>query len=160
MPLIENIYQYVFELRPIIFNMNIPSIFNQLDDHPVSLVAGFVTVTGVYVLTPAVWYAALIAGMILSGVLEFAIKEVPPDTDEYDPERHPLWAAADSGDVPTNRRNTDSTDDALSTLQERYASGELSDAEFENKIERLLESDRDDAQSHLEGDSVLREFEK
>jgi hypothetical protein len=48
----------------------------------------------------------------------------------------------------------------LSTLQERYASGELSDAEFEDKVERLLESDRDDAQSHLEEDSVFEEFEK
>jgi hypothetical protein len=140
--------------------MYMPSIFNQLDDHPVSLVAGFVTVAGVYVLTPAVWYTALIAGMIVSGVLEFAIKEVPPDTDEYDPEQYPLWAAADSGDAPTDGRNTDSTDDALSTLQERYASGELNDAEFEDKVERLLESDRDDAQSHLEEDSVMEELEK
>lgn len=140
--------------------MVMPSIFDQLDDHPVSLVAGFVTVTGVYVLTPAVWYAALIAGMVVSGVLEFAIKEVPPDTDEYDPEQYPLWAAPDSGSTLSNSRNTDSTDAALSTLQERYASGELSDAEFENKVERLLESDRDDAQLHLEEDSVLEEFEK
>ncbi|TKX50415.1 SHOCT domain-containing protein [Halorubrum sp. ASP121] len=98
--------------------------------------------------------------MVVSGVLEFAIKEVPPDTDEYDPEQYPLWAAADSGDAPTDGRNTDSTDDALSTLQERYASGELNDAEFEDKVERLLESDRDDAQSHLEEDSVMEELEK
>jgi hypothetical protein len=140
--------------------MGMLSIFDQLDDHPVSLVAGFVTVAGVYVLTPAVWYTALIAGMIVSGVLEFAIKEVPPDTDEYDPEQYPLWAAADSGDVPSDGRNTDSTDDALSTLQEQYASGELSDAEFEDKVERLLESDRYDAQSHPEEDSVMEELEK
>mgnify|MGYP000391426880 CR=1 FL=1 len=140
--------------------MVMPSIFDRLDDHPVSLVAGFVTVAGVYVLTPAVWYAALIAGMVVSGVLEFAIKEVPPDTDEYDPEQYPLWAAADSGDVPSDSHDTDSADDALSTLQERYASGELSDAEFEDKVERLLESDRDDAPSHLEEDSVLEDVEK
>jgi len=137
-----------------------PSIFDQLDDHPVSLVAGFVTVAGVYVLTPAVWYVALTAGMVASGVLEFTIKEVPPDTDEYDPEQYPLWAAADSGDVPSDSHDTGSADDALSTLQERYASGELSDAEFEDTVERLLESDRDDAPSHLEEDSVLEESEK
>ncbi len=137
-----------------------PSIVDQLDDHPVSLVAGFVTVTGVYVLTPAVWYVALISGMVVSGVLEFAIKEVPPDTDEYDPEQYPLWAAANSGDALRDSHNTDSADDALSTLQERYASGDLSDAEFEDKVERLLESDRDDAPSHLEEDSVVEDVKK
>ncbi|WP_423744422.1 SHOCT domain-containing protein (plasmid) [Haladaptatus sp. SPP-AMP-3] len=42
---------------------------------------------------------------------------------------------------------TDSTDDALSTFRRRYAAGEVSEAQFERGVERLLtvESDRDEA---------------
>ncbi|GKZ12636.1 SHOCT domain-containing protein [Haladaptatus sp. T7] len=42
---------------------------------------------------------------------------------------------------------TVSTDDALSTLRRRYADGEVSEAQFERGVERLLtvESDRDEA---------------
>jgi uncharacterized membrane protein len=35
----------------------------------------------------------------------------------------------------------ESTDDALETLRERYATGELSEAQFERKLERLLETE-------------------
>lgn len=34
---------------------------------------------------------------------------------------------------------TESTDEALATLRERYAGGELAEAQFERKLERLLE---------------------
>lgn len=35
----------------------------------------------------------------------------------------------------------ESTTDALSTLRERYASGDLTDAQFEQKLDRLLETE-------------------
>ncbi|ODR82836.1 hypothetical protein BG842_19825 [Haladaptatus sp. W1] len=48
-------------------------------------------------------------------------------------------------DSDTN--STVTTDDALSTLRRRYADGEVSEAQFERGVERLLtvESDRDEA---------------
>jgi uncharacterized membrane protein len=40
----------------------------------------------------------------------------------------------------------DDSDDALAELRERYATGELTEAEFERRVERLLETeDRDTA---------------
>src|SRR6056297_1954895 len=36
---------------------------------------------------------------------------------------------------------TDSTTDALETLRERYAAGELTDEQFEQKLERLLDTE-------------------
>ena len=43
--------------------------------------------------------------------------------------------------------------DPVSTLQEEYAAGEISDAEFERRLDRIIESDRKAAQS----DEVDRE---
>jgi len=37
--------------------------------------------------------------------------------------------------------------DPVSTLQEEYAAGEISDAEFEHRLDRIIESDRKAAQS-------------
>lgn len=37
--------------------------------------------------------------------------------------------------------------DPVSTLQEEYAAGEISDAEFERRLDRIIESDRKAAQS-------------
>ncbi len=41
----------------------------------------------------------------------------------------------------TARRPTSEDDDALATLRERYARGELTDAEFERQVEQLLETE-------------------
>ncbi len=49
--------------------------------------------------------------------------------------------------------------DPVTTLQERYAAGKLSDAEFEAKLDRLLEADEraDDADVETEDLSLERE---
>ena len=39
----------------------------------------------------------------------------------------------------------DAEDDAIATLRDRYARGELTDAEFERQVERLLETEDVDA---------------
>ncbi|MBX0287207.1 SHOCT domain-containing protein [Haloarcula salinisoli] len=42
---------------------------------------------------------------------------------------------------PADSRPTTDEDDALATLRERYARGELTEAEFERQVERLLETE-------------------
>jgi uncharacterized membrane protein len=61
----------------------------------------------------------------------------------------------------------DSKRDALETLRERYAQGELSEAQFENKLENLLETEtledaraRIDRSSTAEGATDDRELER
>lgn len=47
--------------------------------------------------------------------------------------------------------------DPTSTLKRRYAAGELTEAEFERKVERLMETDRPDRST--DGDGVERAVE-
>jgi len=57
-----------------------------------------------------------------------------------------------------------SKQDALDTLRDRYARGDLSDAEFERKVERLLETETpESAREHVareRGDDRVRERER
>jgi uncharacterized membrane protein len=58
---------------------------------------------------------------------------------------------------------TDSNEDALQTLRDRYASGELTDEQFERKLERLLETetleDAEDRAQRVTNDELERELE-
>lgn len=47
------------------------------------------------------------------------------------------WYAGDEASEP----GTDRQQDALDTLRDRYARGELTEAEFERRVERLLETE-------------------
>jgi len=49
----------------------------------------------------------------------------------------------------TEPADTESTDDALQRLRERYAAGELDDVEFERKLERLLETEDLEVPDHV-----------
>lgn len=44
-------------------------------------------------------------------------------------------------DAEIETANTDEENDALQTLRDQYARGELSDEQFEHKLERLLETE-------------------
>ena len=63
-------------------------------------------------------------------------------------------AATEAGSSTTNTDATDgrtSKRDAMETLRERYAQGELSEEQFERKLERLLETETlEDARDSLE----------
>jgi hypothetical protein len=102
----------------------------------------------VYVVLQIPWYHALIAAMVVSGVIEFAIKEDPPDTDEYDPAQDQLWAAADSEKNDTGPAETEThMEDPLNALRNGYARGELTEKQFERTVETLLETESmDDAE--------------
>ena len=54
-----------------------------------------------------------------------------------------LYARDDSASSTdeTDEADEDVDDDALATLRERYARGELTDAEFERQVEKLLETE-------------------
>jgi uncharacterized membrane protein len=73
------------------------------------------------------------------------------------------WAGVRSGVLAKDEEGDQTTTDAdpLATLQERYAAGELSEAEFEARLDKLLESDQraedaDDLESAaLERDAVF-----
>jgi uncharacterized membrane protein len=63
-------------------------------------------------------------------------------------EREDEWTAEDTQhgtehDSTTTAQSSSSpsTQDALSTLRERYANGELTDTQFERKLDRLLETE-------------------
>lgn len=58
-----------------------------------------------------------------------------------------LFENEDESESPTEhadrvpRRSDDDTNDALATLRERYARGDLTDEQFERKLDRLFETD-------------------
>jgi uncharacterized membrane protein len=52
-----------------------------------------------------------------------------------------------------------SEDDALETLKNRYAAGEIGDAEFERKLERLLEIEESEGET-AEYDDIDRELDR
>jgi hypothetical protein len=54
-----------------------------------------------------------------------------------------------------SRSTANDEDDALATLRDRYARGELTDAEFERQVERLLETE--DAETARDRPSVESE---
>jgi uncharacterized membrane protein len=53
------------------------------------------------------------------------------------------WAVEDTQHVESHSSTSSSpsTQDALSTLRERYARGDLTDEQFERKLDRLLETE-------------------
>lgn len=79
-----------------------------------------------------------------------------------------LWYLADGGDrdesadidpdaASERSRTTDAETDPVTTLQERYAAGELSEAEFEAKLERLIESNERADSAGVETDDLSLE---
>lgn len=127
------------------------------DEHWVSFAVGLVVVVLLALLLNIQWFWLLVFGAVVSGVVDLAIKEVPPDTENYDQEQYALWDAAfgagnaDVDELQENlqRREQDKNapesneaqPDGLDTLRDRYARGELTEEQFERKVEHLLETD-------------------
>ena len=105
------------------------------------------------------WLVALFAGwewwlpLMLFGYL-IVLPLVSILTGEDD-ERDDRWAdwnwgwgsereseeGSDRGERPADDRPAGGADDALATLRDRYARGELTDEQFERKLDRLLDSE-------------------
>ncbi|WP_115864943.1 SHOCT domain-containing protein [Halorussus litoreus] len=140
-------------------------------ENAIQIVSTFVTGT---------WILALIAGFdwwiwfMLFGymVLIPTVSTLFGDDEEWEEENwdadedwqadegwrgHPgaWWGDANSGDeteeTPDAKPTTDNRD-ALETLRTRYARGELTDEQFERKVERLLETETlEDVEDHARG---------
>jgi uncharacterized membrane protein len=59
------------------------------------------------------------------------------ESEEYDPD--PLWGRR--GEAAERDEATADTADALERLRTRYANGDLTDEQFERKLDRLLETE-------------------
>jgi uncharacterized membrane protein len=130
-------------------------------------------VTGIVsVLVTGTWLAALMLGFEwwLPFMLFGYIALVPITAMLFDEDEEEAEQSAD----PQNRNKADrshqdaGTENALQTLRDRYARGELTDQQFEQKLERLLETETiEDAEErarrvHTETDSgrdADREFD-
>lgn len=64
--------------------------------------------------------------------------------------------------VSESGTETDANDDPLATLRNRYARGEIDDAEFERRVERLLETEDVDvpAGATLDSDAIERHTDR
>lgn len=103
-------------------------------------------ITGmVSVLVTAIWLGALFTGQDwwLAFMLVGYIAIIPITAmlfgDEEDVEEH--WDDATNTTVETESSTESTEEDPLDTLRDRYARGELTDEQFERKLERLLETE-------------------
>ena len=127
------------------------------DDHWISFTIALLVIAVVAFVFSVPWYWLLVIGALVSGIVEMAIKEVPPDPENYDRDQYVLWNAA-FGDKNTNteeirdklqdrEKNTNGPksskgqSDELDTLRDRYARGEITEEQFERKVETLLKTD-------------------
>ncbi len=143
------------------------------NDHWFALTIALLTVAIVGILFTVPWFWLLILGMVISGVVEFAIREIPPDTANYGKEQYPLWDAAfGDGTESTQeyqerirdreeRKTVQETDikqtDKLETLRERYVSGELTEEQFEHKLDTYIETE--DAEDEIRRERRYQEDE-
>ena len=118
-------------------------------------------VTGVVTtLVTGIWMAALFTGQEwwLPALIIGYVVVVPLTGILAGEEDEETWV--DEAADPSERTATESeTTDALETLRDRYARGELSDEQFERKLQRLLETETpEDAAEHVRSrPSVRRE---
>jgi len=85
------------------------------------------------------------------------------DGDEW-VERDGEWVRESDAETDvggSDEAGTDSKHDALERLRERYASGELSEEQFERKLERLLETDTlENARDYVDDGNGATTFEE
>jgi uncharacterized membrane protein len=82
------------------------------------------------------WLAALIVGYV--AVVPLA--EVVFGTNDNEESEWSDWSGEADQETSSETSHTDESD-PLETLRERYARGELTDEQFERKLERLLETE-------------------
>ncbi|SEP80390.1 SHOCT domain-containing protein [Natrinema salaciae] len=93
------------------------------------------------------WLAALLVGYIAVVPLVAILFGDEADRREWADDYLPAAEAESDGETTSGEPEADARD-ALETLRERYAAGELTDDQFERKLERLLDTETlEDAQA-------------
>lgn len=102
------------------------------------------------ILILGVGFVALFAGVsyfwifwVLGYVVVLPIVAILTDSTEWEGTANEEWTAEGEQREPEQNTASESpsTQDALSTLRERYARGDLTDDQFERKLDRLLETE-------------------
>ncbi|WP_255168256.1 SHOCT domain-containing protein [Natrononativus amylolyticus] len=86
----------------------------------------------------SLWLAVLLLGYIVVVPLVALLYGDEDDIEEWWDEDERERLDLDDGELP-ERVDDPQTRDALETLRDRYAAGDLTDEQFEHKLERLLE---------------------
>lgn len=100
------------------------------------------------------WLAALLVGYIVVVPLTAMLFGDEDDWEE--------WVDEDEFEMPTDEESAGEADaeTPLESLRRRYANGELTDEQFEQKLDRLLETETlEDVQEYRERASAERERE-
>lgn len=90
------------------------------------------------------WLGVLIVGYAAVVPLVqtlFGEDEEEYDADADDDAEWSHWWGREKKPKPSTKPDGDEAGDPLETLRERYARGELTDEQFERKLERLLETE-------------------
>lgn len=111
-----------------------------------------VIIIAALLLAGPIWALAITALLVLSFVLVWYLIEY---SDESDAESTPADGAA-TDSAP----RSETAADPVTKLQERYAAGEISEAEFETKLDQLIESNERAEQAGVDTDELELEFER
>ncbi|NHN42262.1 SHOCT domain-containing protein [Halorubellus sp. JP-L1] len=101
----------------------------------VSLLVLGVALTGLFLGVENWWVAFVVGYGVIVPLVGMLTGEEPETDEETDDGRESVDAPREASNVPGSKA------DALDTLRDRYARGELSEAQFERKLERLLETE-------------------
>ncbi|QZY00505.1 SHOCT domain-containing protein [Halobaculum rubrum] len=112
------------------------------------------------------WLAALLFGYVVVVPITAMLFGDEDDIEEWRNEEAKRVEGPDGVDGETTTRPEEppadpDTRDALGTLRDRYARGELTDEQFERKLDRLLETESlEDAEDRVERDRRTGERER
>ncbi|WP_256298788.1 SHOCT domain-containing protein [Haloarchaeobius salinus] len=107
---------------------------------------------GLFLDVPNWWLIFVIGYAVVLPIVAILFDEDDDVLDETDRRMDDALKGRSEGKLPDSKR------DALETLRERYAQGELSEEQFENKLENLLETETlEDARARIERSSADEE---
>lgn len=88
------------------------------------------------------WLAAMLFGYIVVVPIVALLFGDEDDIEEWwDDEWNEPWSSQKDDTEPAQDDDEENARDALETLRQRYANGELTDEQFERKLERLLDTE-------------------
>ncbi|GAB7012547.1 SHOCT domain-containing protein [Halolamina salina] len=114
-------------------------------------------------LVTAIWLGALFTdqGWWLAAMLVGYVAVVPITAMLFDDDDEEEWLDEAIDDRVSNRSSDENDETPLETLRRRYAEGELSEAQFERKLDQLLGTETmEDAEEYARRERRDRETER